>query len=41
MRSRKNYKVLDTKKTTVLVIVESKAVDEILSEYLSNNADNE
>ena len=34
-------KVLDTKKTTVLVIAESKAVDEILSEYLSNIADNE
>ena len=34
-------KVLETKKTTVLVIAESKAVDEILSEYLSNIADNE
>ena len=34
-------KVLDTKKTTVLVIAESKAVDEMLSEYLSNIADNE
>ena len=34
-------KVLETKKTTVLVIAESKAVDEILSEYLSNIVDNE
>lgn len=34
-------KVLETKKTTVLVIAESKAVDEILSEYLSNITDNE
>ena len=34
-------KALDTKKTTVLVIAESKAVDEILPEYLSNIADNE
>ena len=34
-------KVLETKKTTVLVIAESKAVDEILTEYLSNIVDNE
>ncbi len=34
-------KVLETKKTTVLVIAESKAIDEILSEYLSNISDNE
>ena len=34
-------KLLETKKTTVLVLAESKAVDEILSEYLSNIAHNE
>lgn len=34
-------KVLESKKTTALVIAESKTVDEILSEYLSNIADNE
>ena len=34
-------KLLETRKTTVLVLAESKAVDEILSEYLSNIAHNE
>ncbi len=33
-------RVVDTKKTAVLVMAESKAVDEILSEYLSDVADN-
>lgn len=33
-------KFLEAKKTTVLVIAESKAVDEILSEYLANVSDN-
>lgn len=33
-------KVLESKKTTVLVIAESKAADEILSEYLSDVFDN-
>lgn len=32
-------KVLETKKTTVLVMAESKAVDEILAEYLANVGD--
>lgn len=38
---KNGQKALETKKTTVLVIAESQAVDDIISEYLSNVTDNE